>query len=155
MGAAVSRWLGSVEGLSEIAQRLLRVQIENAPAVEVIRRYDSDKTLFYCDPPYPHESRGDSNMYAHEMSDREHAELSEVLRNVKGKVAVSGYDCKLMNRLYAGWNKVEAQSKLTHSVKKPRREILWTNYDPKVPSRNSVLAGKRSPRRFADKVSNV
>jgi DNA adenine methylase len=131
MGAAVSRWLGSVEGLAEIAQRLLRVQIENAPAKEVINRYDSDETLFYCDPPYPHETRGDSNMYAYEMSDREHTELAEVLRNVKGKVAVSSYDCKLMDNLYVGWHKVQAPSKLAHSVKKPRREVLWTNYDPK------------------------
>lgn len=145
MGAAVSRWLGSVEGLSEIAQRLLRVQIENAPAVEVIKRYDSDKTLFYCDPPYPHETRGDSNMYAYEMSDGEHAELAEVLRNVKGKVALSSYDCKLMDELYAGWNKIEAPSKLAHSVKKPRREILWTNYDPKIPSHKSISAIKKNP----------
>src|SRR5690606_23548164 len=55
MAGAVSRWLGSVEGLSEIVQRLLRVQIENAPAIEVIQRYDSPETLFYCDPPYPHD----------------------------------------------------------------------------------------------------
>ena len=35
MAGAVSRWLGSVDDLSLIAQRLLRVQIENAPAIEV------------------------------------------------------------------------------------------------------------------------
>ena len=44
MAAAVSRWLGSVEGLAEIAQRLLRVQIECAPALEVIKRYDNKET---------------------------------------------------------------------------------------------------------------
>jgi DNA adenine methylase len=146
MGAAVSRWLGSVEGLSEIAQRLLRVQIESSPAIEVIKRYDSDKTLFYCDPPYPHETRGDSNMYAFEMSDSEHAELAEVLRNVKGKVAVSSYDCKLMDKLYQGWNKIEAPSKLAHSVKKPRVEILWTNYDPTFIREKTVLARKELPQ---------
>ena len=61
MGGAVSRWLGSVEKLPEIAERLLRVQLESAPAIDVIKRYDSKETLFYCDPPYPHESRGDKN----------------------------------------------------------------------------------------------
>ncbi|MGI0129080.1 MAG: DNA adenine methylase, partial [Thermoplasmata archaeon] len=40
MAGAVSRWLGSVDTLPEIAERLLRVQIENRPALEVIRRYD-------------------------------------------------------------------------------------------------------------------
>ena len=59
MAGAVSRWLGAIEHLPDIAQKLLRVQFENAPAIEVIERYDSKDTLFYCDPPYPHESRGD------------------------------------------------------------------------------------------------
>ena len=50
MAGAVSRWLGSVEGLAEIAQRLQRVQIENAPAIDVIARYDTPETVFYLDP---------------------------------------------------------------------------------------------------------
>ena len=50
MSGVVSRWLGSLKGLPEIAERLLRVQIENRPAIEVIKLYDSPKTLFYCDP---------------------------------------------------------------------------------------------------------
>lgn len=147
MSAAVSRWLGSVEGLSELVQRLLRVQIEAAPAVEVIRRYDSAETLFYCDPPYPHETRGDSSMYAYEMTDHEHAELAAVLRRVKGKVAVSSYDCKLMDELYEGWNKIEAPGKTAHSVKKIRREILWTNYGPASAAQAVVPCSKSSLRK--------
>lgn len=131
MAGAVSRWLGAVEDLPLIAQRLLRVQIENAPAVEVIQRYDSEETLFYCDPPYPHDSRGDSNAYAHEMTDTQHRQLADVLRNVKGKVALSSYRCKLMDDLYGDWMQSESKEKLVHSVKTPRTEILWTNYDPK------------------------
>jgi DNA adenine methylase len=91
MAGAVSRWLGSVEGLSDIAQRLLRVQFESAPAIEVIQRYDSPETFFYCDPPYVHESRSDTKAYAYEMTDSEHRELGEILHQVKGKVALSGY----------------------------------------------------------------
>ncbi len=45
--------LGSVEGLGEIVQRLLRVQIENAPAIEVIQRFDSEETLFIAILPIP------------------------------------------------------------------------------------------------------
>jgi DNA adenine methylase len=130
MAGAVSRWLGSVEDLSLIAQRLLRVQIEHAPALEVIKRYDSEETLFYCDPPYPHSSRGDKNAYAFEMSDNNHRELAEVLRNVKGKVALSSYHSPLMNELYNGWKCIEAPEKICHSVKTPRKEVLWVNYDP-------------------------
>ncbi len=129
MAGAVSRWLGSVEGLSEIVQRLLRVQIENATAIEVIQRYDSEETLFYCDPPYPHDSRGDIHAYGYEMTDNDHRELAEVLTNLKGKVALSGYRCELLDKLYKDWNCIESPSKQCLSVKQPRTEILWTNYD--------------------------
>src|SRR5579871_146900 len=129
MGGAVSRWLGSVEGLSEIVQRLLRIQIENAPAVEVIKRYDSEQTLFYCDPPYPHNSRGDSKAYAYEMTDGQHRELARILHKVKGKVALSSYHCDLMDELYGDWRFVEADPKNCHTVKQLRTEVLWVNYE--------------------------
>lgn len=130
MAGAVSRWLGSIEDLPEITQRLLRVQIEDSPAIEVIKRYDSEGTLFYCDPPYSHDSRGDSNAYGYEMTDDEHRELSRVLHSVKGKVALSSYHCDLMDELYGDWRYIEAPIKNCPSVKKPRREVLWVNYDP-------------------------
>lgn len=131
MAGAVSRWLGAVEDLPDIAQRLLRVQIEHAPAIEVIKRYDSKETLFYCDPPYPHESRGDNNAYAHEMKTEDHIKLAELLNSVQGKVALSGYKCELMDQLYGDWKIIEAPTKKCHSVKKSRQEVLWINYDYK------------------------
>ena len=128
MAGAVSRWLGAVEDLPAIAQRLLRVQIENAPAVEVIERYDSAETLYYCDPPYPHASRGDAHAYANEMTNAQHRELAATLRKVKGKVAISGYQCELMKELYGGWRRIASPKKMCHSVKTPRTEMLWINY---------------------------
>lgn len=130
MAGAVSRWLGSVEGLPEIVQRFQRVQIENAPAIEIVQRYDSPDTLFYCDPPYPHEARGDVKAYGFEMTDREHAELAEALRVARGAVAVSGYRCPLMDRLYQGWRRVDAPTRLCNSSKGERTESVWLNYDP-------------------------
>lgn len=129
MAGAVSRWLGSVDALPLIAQRLLRVQIENAPASEIIKRYDSEETLFYCDPPYPHEARGDSNAYAFEMTDEEHIQLAGLLHSVSGKVALSSYRCNLMKELYGDWRRIDAPNKICHSVKTPRQESLWVNYD--------------------------
>jgi DNA adenine methylase len=128
MSGVVSRWLGSVDMLPFIAERLLRVQIENRPATQLIELYDDKQSLFYCDPPYPHESRGDSKAYGFEMTDDEHSKLAKVLRNVKGKVAVSGYRCDLMDTLYKGWRRGDAPAKLCHSIKKSRREALWMNY---------------------------
>jgi DNA adenine methylase len=128
MSGVVSRWLGSIEDLPEIALRLLRVQIENRPALEVIRLYDDPMTLFYCDPPYVHASRGDRRAYGFEMDDGEHRGLAEALAGCRGKVAVSGYRCELMDRLYRGWRRFDAPAKHCHSIKKLRREAVWMNY---------------------------
>lgn len=128
MSGVVSRWLGSVESLPEIATRLLRVQIENRPAADVIRLYDAPGTLFYCDPPYPPSARGDSRAYAYEMSDDNHVELAGLLRRTKGMVALSGYRCELLDDLYADWNLHLAPAKQSHAIKKLRQEALWTNY---------------------------
>src|SRR5262249_50809539 len=114
--------------LPEIAERLLRVQIENRPALEVIRLYDAPSTLFYCDAPYVHQARGDRKAYGFEMSDEEHCQLADVLARVKGMVAVSGYRCALMDALYQGWRRVEAPAKRCHSVKTARQEVLWCNF---------------------------
>jgi DNA adenine methylase len=141
MAGAVSRWLGSHDDLAAIAQRLLRVQIEHAPAVEVIERYDSAETLFYCDPPYVHDTRGDSKAYAHEMTDADHRQLAAVLHRVEGKVALSGYHGPLYEKLYGNWFQTEAPEKLCHSVKQFRREVLWTNYDPSTLTAPLPLAG--------------
>ena len=84
MSGVVSRWLGGVEALVDIAHRLLRVQIENRPAVDVLRLYDSPTTLFYCDPPYLHETRGDSKAYGFEMDEDEHREFADVANGCKG-----------------------------------------------------------------------
>ncbi len=130
MAGAVSRWLGSVEGLAEIVQRLQRVQIENAPAVEVIERYDSPETLFYCDPPYVHASRGDAKAYGYEMSDHEHEHLAEALSRIRGRAAVSGYRGTLMDRMFRDWPRVDADVRLCDSSKEERQECLWMNYDP-------------------------
>jgi DNA adenine methylase len=128
MSGVVSRWLGGVEALEEIAARLLRVQIENRPAIDVIRLYDAPGTLFYCDPPYLHTTRGDAKAYGFEMDETEHRKLAAVLNQCQGKVAVSGYRCDLMDELYKGWRRYDAPVKRCHSVKQIRQEALWMNY---------------------------
>lgn len=128
MAGVVSRWLGGIESLQEIADRLLRVQIENRPAIDIIKLYDSSRTLFYCDPPYLHSTRGDSKAYGFEMQEMEHIQLAEVLNKIKGKAALSGYRCELMDKLYKNWRRYDAPVKLCHSIKQTRQESLWMNY---------------------------
>jgi DNA adenine methylase len=133
MSGVVSRWLGGIEALDDIAQRLIRVQIENRPAIDIIRLYDSSNTLFYCDPPYLHATRGDSKAYGFEMDENQHREFALSVNDCKGMVAVSGYDHPLMDKLFdtRKWHKTLGENKTIHSTKDKRTEVLWTNYDPK------------------------
>lgn len=41
----------AIENLSGVSRRFREVQIENLPALELIRKTDSPETLFYVDPP--------------------------------------------------------------------------------------------------------
>lgn len=128
MANTVSRWLGGVEDLADIAQRLLRVQIEKDSALNVIDRYDTAETLFYCDPPYPHAARNDHRIYSAEMSDGDHRSLSDALHGVEGKAAISGYRCALMDELYGDWNRIDGPVRPARAGRGKRQEALWVNY---------------------------
>ena len=130
MAGAVSRWLGSVERLPEIAQRLQRVQIENAPAVEVIQRYDTPETLFYVDPPYVHSVRGDTSAYGFEMTDEAHRELADCLNSIHGRAVLSGYRTDLYDRVFTDWHRVDADERRCNSVGTMRKESAWLNFRP-------------------------
>jgi len=59
------------------------VVIENMDFRDVIRKYDSDRTLFYCDPPYIAERWG--RYYRYYFEHRDMQDLLELLRGVKGR----------------------------------------------------------------------
>ena len=130
MSGSVSRWLGSFDGLVEIATRLQRVQIENAPALEVIKRYDTPETLFYLDPPYVHAARGDTKAYGFEMTDAEHHELAEYLTVIRGRAIISGYRTKLYDDLFRDWQRIDADEQRVSSVNAMRQESVWLNFTP-------------------------
>jgi DNA adenine methylase len=64
------------------------------------------------------------------MTDDQHRELASVLHGVKARVALSGYQCSLLDELYKDWYRTTAPAKHAHSIKQLREETLWTNYDP-------------------------
>jgi DNA adenine methylase len=85
----VTKWLSSIQNLEKIHQRMSVVQIENLPFQKVLEKYDSETTLFYCDPPYLHETRTGKSEYKHEMSEDDHEELVALLKTDR----VTGEEC--------------------------------------------------------------
>src|SRR5262249_24954637 len=73
MNEHASAWLTAVEGLPAVHARLKRVAILNRPALDVIRSQYAAGTLFYCDPPYLHETRTATKVYGSlEMTEADH-----------------------------------------------------------------------------------
>jgi DNA adenine methylase len=127
-----SAWLSAVEGLAAIHERLRRVVVENKAAVEVIREHDGPGTLFYCDPPYLHETRTARTSYGpFEMTEAQHRELLAVLRECKGKVMLSGYPSRMYDDLLAGWTRhtFDLPNNAAGGATKGREtEVVWCNF---------------------------
>ena len=70
---------------------------ENMSFEEVIAKYDSPTTYFYCDPPY----WNTEDYYSlHGFGREEHFQLMDCLHNMKGKFSLSYYDFDGLNDMY-------------------------------------------------------
>lgn len=128
--SSAETWSNLPRRLELVRSRLQRVQLENLPAVDVIRRYDRPTTLFYCDPPYVHSARVSTKDYRHEMSDDDHVELAEALCGIEGRAVISGYDSDLYNELFRGWRRAERDVATNVTRRGGRRmEVIWRNFD--------------------------
>lgn len=119
-------WREIPERLRAANERLKNAQIENLPAVEVIKRYNTPDVFLYVDPPYLHGTRK-NYLYRYEMENNEHKELLNILSEHPGKVLISGYDNDLYNQMLRGWRKVSKKTQAEAGI--PRVETLWMNYE--------------------------
>lgn len=135
MADVVSGYLSAIdEQLPLIIERLRTVEIVSRTAIEVISKWDSENTLFYCDPPYVHSTRQENSreVYGYEMTEDEHRELADCLHSCKGRVVLSGYPSPLYEELYSDWWQLEIDI-ANHAAggKKKSREVecVWFNYE--------------------------
>lgn len=124
-------WANYPEMLEAIIERMRGVVIEHRPALQVMRSHDGDDTLHYVDPPYVHATRNRRNpydakhQYRHELSDRDHVELLDALRDLHGMVVLSGYPHPIYDDTLADWLRVEREALADGA--RPRTEVLWIN----------------------------
>ena len=124
---AAGYWCKTPEMIFEAAERLRKVQIENLPAVDLIRRFNFPNVLIYADPPYVLSTRH-GKQYRHEMTDEQHEELLDTLSNHRGPVLLSGYDSDLYRDILHDWHREEIPSRAQTSG--ARIEVLWMNFEP-------------------------
>lgn len=119
-----------VDRMAASAERLHAVSLECLPALDLIAKYGSHRSvLLYVDPPYLGSTRGWGRQYQHEMkTDDEHRTLASALGDCRAAVVLSGYDSPLYAELYEGWHRYEQVTTTGNAKKaKSRTEVLWAN----------------------------
>ena len=121
---------------TKILDRLSKIDcVEQLDCCDLIRKYDSENTFFYVDPPY-------YNMefyYSREFPREKHQELATVLKSIRGKFALSYYDFDDLKLFYPEdsyrWHRqdVYRSASTRGAVKKNHNnrgtEVLIMNYD--------------------------
>lgn len=131
MNEQASAWITAVDGLPAVHERIRRVVVLDRPAVEVLRSEDGQDTIFYLDPPYLKETRSVPDVYGFEMSLDDHCELLDLVRNVRGKIMLSGYPSDLYDTALADWNRhtFDLPNNAAAGKSKAREtEVLWCNF---------------------------
>lgn len=131
-GTAQHLWTQYPAALAEAGQRLAGVLIENKPAIEVMQQHDTDSTVHFVDPPYVHETRvrgaGKLRYYRHEMEDKEHEELLDVLLELEGYVVLCGYDSDIYRRRLTNWERHSTTARISAGRGCAlRTENVWLN----------------------------
>jgi DNA adenine methylase len=136
MNEQASAWITALEGLPAVHARLRRVVILNRKATDVIKGQDGEKTLFYLDPPYMHETRTTTIEYGdHEMSVDDHKEMLDVLSRCKGRFLLSMYRHPLYDQAAKtyGWNRLDfdlPNNAAAGAEKRRMTECVWMNFKP-------------------------
>lgn len=115
-------WWQRRELRSEFAE-----QFHHADGFSVFARKDwPASTVFYLDPPYPHETRSSRHRYKHELSDLQHAALISNLEKWPYPTLVSSYWSELYAHKLKSWRLIQFPAMTRGGV--VRLESLWMNY---------------------------
>lgn len=141
MAMNASRLRGRMKMLEYWHDRLTRVQITHQDAMDSILYWDSQKTVFYLDPPYYLDTRVNKKVYAEEVDNDHHIRLVRLLLRIEGSAMLSGYDNAVYDPLVEqGWIKIHfrtacyaaargrgsnIQGKYSALQKVPRTETIW------------------------------
>ena len=111
--------------------RLQKTIIECMDAICFIKKYDSNTTFFYIDPPYVGAHQGHYNGY----TQNDFNNLLHTLENIKGKFILSSYSNPVLQEIgkQHKWNTFKFDMQLSSPKEKRRKtEVLTANYNIKT-----------------------
>lgn len=105
----------SVSNLKQLSDFFKGISIDNIDYWDLMQKYDSENTLFYCDPPYLAQcgSKASSEGYFNSFSFEDHKLFLDRIKTLKGKVCVSHYKVDLYDSELSDWRKVYFERKIT------------------------------------------
>lgn len=122
--------VSAIKNLQAVHERLIKVLIENKSFDEILQIHDSERTLFFIDPPY----HGTEKFYQmkDDFGETEHRKLAEMLYNLKGKWILTDNDVQFVRNLYEGFHieDVERVNNLGVAIggEKVFKELIIRNY---------------------------
>ena len=106
--------------------------VENLDFEDVVKKYDSETTYFYMDPPYWKTENYYSN---HDFDRTDHERLANCLKQIKGKFGLSYYDFELLRTWFPEenyrWERkkfAKAAAAKKNTKQNMGEEILILNY---------------------------
>lgn len=120
-----------------VTKRLRKIsKVEMMDCIDLIKKYDSEDTFFYVDPPYYKMEF----YYSKDFPREKHEELADALKNIQGKFALSYYDFDDLRKFYPEnqfvWHRqkvyrssaTRSSGKSNYKQKSKGTEILIMNY---------------------------
>jgi len=148
-GETVSKWNNALPKLNIVASEIRKnIQITNYDFLECIERIDFNEAFFYCDPPYPYETRSSKNDYAYEFTNEQHYQLADKLHSIKGLAMISSYNSELYEKLYIDWTKIEFPKKKNNIRSSEVQEVIWFNYPIELTKKHIELEKKPETNQF-------
>ena len=89
------------EALNEPYHQVFAWQVQQDGMREILKRYDSAETCFFCDPPY---TTGTQVAYSTRWDEAEHIALQDILLKIKGTFILTYDDSPFIRDLYGDCN---------------------------------------------------
>jgi len=130
MGKSVSSYLGAVDRLPELHQRMSKVAILNRNAIDLIQDYSKPEAFLMMDPPYEHSTRG-ATRYKVDMDRDIQIKFLEAVKDNKAQCMICGYDNDLYNEMLGDrWHRTDFTVNNSDAGGNMRTKVesVWRNY---------------------------
>lgn len=115
-----------LKNIVDYKSRIADAIILNESYEKVIHDYDTDKTLFYLDPPYE-----DSGKWAYDNFNIDYVKMASILKKIKGKFILSINGSPNINKVFKDFKIIQIDKKSYASISVgslPRIELLIMNF---------------------------